>query len=131
MENLNLKQKIIFITIISVMIFVIAYYFFNKTKKEEYENSYIVEDNENINENENEYFNNTESTNQSKVAKEKEEIILVHVAGQVNMEGIVELKKGQRISDAIEKAGGVNRAGRPYKSKFSIHAFRWTKNIYT
>ena len=37
MENLNLKQKIIFITIISVMIFVIAYYFFNKTKQEEYE----------------------------------------------------------------------------------------------
>ncbi len=33
--------------------------------------------------------------------------ILVHVSGAVNKEGVVELKADSRISDAIEKAGGI------------------------
>lgn len=48
------------------------------------------------------------------VQKEKEEQetysddrILVHVSGAVNKEGVVELKVDSRISDAIEKAGGI------------------------
>ena len=34
-------------------------------------------------------------------------MILVHVSGAVNKEGIYELKENSRISDAIEKAGGL------------------------
>lgn len=33
--------------------------------------------------------------------------ILVHVSGAVNKEGVVELRVDSRISDAIEKAGGI------------------------
>ena len=33
--------------------------------------------------------------------------MLVHVSGAVNKEGLVELKVDSRVSDAIEKAGGV------------------------
>lgn len=36
-----------------------------------------------------------------------DEKILIHVSGAVNKQGIVELKKDSRISDAIDKAGGL------------------------
>jgi len=37
----------------------------------------------------------------------EEEQIIVHVSGEVNSPGIVKLKQGERIADAIEKAGGA------------------------
>ncbi len=37
----------------------------------------------------------------------KEEIIKIHILGEVNYNGILELTVGSRISDAIEKAGGL------------------------
>ena len=49
---------------------------------------------------------NKEST--KKVAEEEEEeMIIVHVSGEVKEPGIVKLKEGERIADAIEKAGGA------------------------
>lgn len=48
-----------------------------------------------------------EWTNQdSKTADET--VIFVHVVGEVTKPGVVELKKGDRVKDAIEKAGGVS-----------------------
>ena len=37
----------------------------------------------------------------------QKEYIKIHVTGQVKISGIIELESGSRISDAIEKAGGI------------------------
>lgn len=39
--------------------------------------------------------------------KQNEEEIVIHVTGEVNSPGIVKLSEGERIADAIEKAGGA------------------------
>jgi competence protein ComEA len=38
---------------------------------------------------------------------EEQENIKIHIAGEVNFNGIIALKEGSRIDDAIEKAGGL------------------------
>ena len=39
--------------------------------------------------------------------KNKENNIVVHISGAVLNEGVIEIKEGSRITDAIEKAGGL------------------------
>ena len=39
--------------------------------------------------------------------EDKKEQIIVHIAGEIKTPGIVKLKEGERIEDAIEKAGGL------------------------
>lgn len=39
--------------------------------------------------------------------KNEKKNIIVHVAGQVKDEGIIELEEGARVADAIEEAGGL------------------------
>lgn len=90
MEILSKKQKVIVVVLIIFMCLIIGYYFINKTQKNDYsELETIAEEKE-----------------------EEEEIIdedkiVVHITGEVENEGIIELEKGARISDAIEKAGGT------------------------
>ena len=88
MENLNLKMKI-FIGIAAVVaIAVIGLYFYKESK-----NSYTNED---------EFAIVTENEE----IPEKEEEITIHIIGEVKYPGIVILKTGQRIIDAIDAAGG-------------------------
>lgn len=89
----NIKQKLILIVAI-LLIAVGIFYNFLKEDKEEisYENI-IVQDVENVVSNE-------------EIVEEKE-YIKIHIAGQVKIPGIIELEYGARISDAIEKAGGL------------------------
>ena len=47
-----------------------------------------------------------EKVSEQVAAVVKEDIIKVHVAGAVKSEGVYELTKGSRLTDAIEKAGG-------------------------
>lgn len=42
------------------------------------------------------------------VAEETAKTILIHVSGAVKLPGIVSLKEGSRVSDAIEAAGGLS-----------------------
>ncbi len=84
MSNLKTKQKIIIIFIVMCIIS-IACYVYSKTNEE---------------------FNIEEDIKEQEVIEEKD-IIIIHLAGAVNREGIVELEKGKRISDAIEKCGGL------------------------
>ena len=91
MEFLNKKQKIILICIIIIMCMVILYYIISKTETRDYEEFEISEENETTQETENQVEDN---------------IIIVHVSGEVNKPGIIELKEGSRIADAIEKAKG-------------------------
>lgn len=39
--------------------------------------------------------------------EELEDKIIVYITGEVNKEGVIELKEGSRIADAIDKAGGI------------------------
>lgn len=91
MEFLNKKQKIILICIIIIMCMLILYYIISKTETRDYEEFEISEENETTQETENQVEDN---------------IIIVHVSGEVNKPGIIELKEGSRIADAIEKAKG-------------------------
>ena len=104
MKYINKKQKIILITIISIVTLAIAYYTYISKANEEFN----VE-NQNLEIDENEDTNNNENSveNENKKEAENPEKIIVHVSGAVKNEGIVELEEKTRIADAIEKAGGV------------------------
>lgn len=97
MNNLNKKQKIIIITVMSIV--VIGIYYIYKKQKDDFT---IIESNmiETIdNQTQNEQIDEKESKN--------EQNIKVHVSGAVNNPGVVELKVNSRINDAIDSAGGL------------------------
>lgn len=93
--DLTKTQKIILIIIAAIVILAGCYYIYSEDKEdnlfEESQTSNMLEVNES-NQEEEQYSDST---------------IIVHVSGAVNNEGIVELKIESRISDAIEKAGGL------------------------
>lgn len=94
MSNLNNKQKIILGCIIFIMILVIGIYGYIQLQKNDYENI------------EEEYV---ENLNEDPVIEEEKasNTIVIHLDGEVKKPGIIELKEGERISDAVEKAGGL------------------------
>lgn len=100
MINSNKKQILIFIAIILFMILIIAVYFFKV-----YNSNYESIDPENILENniQNTLNNSTSSNIESDVDSD---YIIVHITGAINNPGIVKLKTGSRIADAINNAGG-------------------------
>lgn len=93
MEILNKKQKIIVVVLIIIMCIVIGYYIISKTEKYDYSEiekiPNIIEEDQEVNDN---------------IAENK---IVIHITGEVEEEGVIELEKGARISDAIEEAGGT------------------------
>lgn len=91
MEMLNQKQKIIVIVFAIVVIGIIAIYYINSTK-------------EIYNYDELEY--SAEKVIDNAVEKNKGNII-VHIAGAVIKNGIVEVKENARINDVVEAAGGL------------------------
>ena len=94
MSNLNNKQKIILGCIIFIMILVIGIYGYMQLQKNDYESI------------EEEYV---ENLNEDQVTEEEKasNTIVIHLDGEVKKPGIIELKEGERISDAVEKAGGL------------------------
>ncbi len=97
MPNLEKKQKIIIAIVLLFMVGVIIYYCytcFQKTNEEIFSST----------EETNEIQEETEKNNEE---KEDDEEIIIDIAGQVQKEGIIKLKEGSRIADAIEKAGGL------------------------
>lgn len=113
MNNLTIKQKIIFGVILAGMIlFILIYVVLNagnimgNTEETDLEEGIL--DVEEINE----IIDGTDTeenvTENSETNSEIEEII-VHVAGEVNKPGIVNLKSNSRIADAINAAGGVTK----------------------
>lgn len=87
------KQKIIIISIIIVLIIVGIYV-------------YNIRFSEDINENTNENQLNTSFVENILEKDDKNKEIIVHITGAVKKNGIVKLKEGARIYDAIEMAGG-------------------------
>lgn len=105
MKDANTKVKIIIVSSIAIIMGTIGLYIY-KTYKEESDINFIdynaeLESNESISqETTNENINTNEEND-----KEKEKII-VHITGEVKYAGVVVLKEGDRIVDAIEAAGG-------------------------
>lgn len=97
MYNLDKKQKIILGILATIVIGAICYYVYAK-------------DNDILNEAQNENLEIEETTKEDseEIAEEySDTMIIVHITGAVNKEGIVELKVNSRIADAIDKAGGL------------------------
>ncbi len=90
MEILSKKQKVIVVVLIIFMCLIIGYYFINKTQKNDYSELETIAE---------------EKEQEEEIIDEDK--IVVHITGEVENEGIIELEKGARISDAIEKAGGT------------------------
>ena len=91
MESLNLKTKIIIGIAIVIAIVVIGLYFYKESK-----NDYTYDDTLAVT-----------TENEEETKDEEKEEITIHIIGEVKYPGIVILKSGQRIVDAIEAAGGV------------------------
>ena len=91
MEFLNKKQKLILILIGTLMLIFIGYYVLNRNEKQEYlefNDEAIIE-------------------LEAKEEIEEEDKIIVHIVGEVKNEGIIKVEKNSRISDVIDKAGGI------------------------
>ena len=117
MYNPNIKQKAILVISLLAVVGCIFYYIYSKNQKEEIELQNNLEIENVVEEQTKETPNN--------------EIILVHISGAVNKEGVVELKTGSRISDAINKARGNYTRSRYKRYKFSKQTRRWNENIYS
>ena len=92
LDNLTKKQKIIVIAIAGIVAIGIMYFIYNKNQ---------VKEDINI---ENEILVNNVSTNENNI---NDDIVIIHITGSVKNPGIVKLKEGSRIEDAIEAAGGL------------------------
>ena len=91
----NIKSKIIFIGAIILIIVGIIYQIKQKNQENmeiDYQNIVVQED---------------ENIEEKQDTLEEKEYIKIHIAGQVKNTGIIELEVGSRISDAIQKAGGI------------------------
>ena len=94
---IKLDRKNVTIIIFIIIVIGIAYYiysnYFNEPTQDFEE---TLEDEDKV---------NVESNNEKD--KNKENNMVVHISGAVLNEGVIELKEGSRITDAIEKAGGL------------------------
>jgi len=93
MYNFNKKQKIIIGIISAILIVAICYYAYSKE--------------DNFNDTQTDLDNNIEEIKEEQKEDNESDFILVHVSGAINKEDVYELKPNSRISDAIEKAGGL------------------------
>lgn len=107
------KNKIIItiILIIAILILFAIYLFTNKENYVEYNLDEAVSNVDNLlDENIIEDEKNQIETKESSInAEEDLDEIVIHITGAVKKEGIVYLKEGDRVIDAIKKAGGENQ----------------------
>ena len=94
MEFLNNKQKIILGAISIIMLIFIGTYIMKKTETD-YTELEIIEEKK------------VEWNNDVKEEEIEEKKIIIHIAGEVENEGIIEVDKNARIADVIEAAGGT------------------------
>lgn len=96
-DNFNSKQKKVIIIMGIIAIIVIIYYIYNNI---------IYSNHRNISDDIMVQSNNV--VNNSKIVEDNVENIVIHITGAVKTPGIVKLKEGDRIEDAIEAAGGLS-----------------------
>lgn len=91
MKDTNIKVKALIVVMVIIVITTIGLYIYKTSKEEEY--MYYEES-----------IEANEITNEENVIQE--ETITVHITGEIKYPGVVVLKNGDRIVDAIEAAGG-------------------------
>lgn len=94
MQNINLKNKIIIAVGVIIIAITVGIYFYRTTK----DNSEIEITKDNL-------TTNTAVENSNETVEENNKIV-VHITGEVNYPGVVVLKEGARVVDAIEAGGG-------------------------
>lgn len=92
-------NKIILLPISIIILLLIGYYIY-------YNNSTIYQEFESSSEIEELLTYEEEKLEEKSEEKEGAEMIMVHITGEVKNWGVVELEKGARIIDAVNKAGG-------------------------
>lgn len=97
MKTINKNQKIVLVMLSIIAVISIGIYFLFYKENNEYS---AIEDSSNILEN--------ISQNSNTSLPEIKETILVHITGCVNKQGIVKLKEGARIANAIDAAEGLS-----------------------
>ena len=94
---IKLDRKKVGIIIFVIIVIGISYYIYSNYFSEPTQDFEATIENE----------NKVEVESNKEKDNNKEKNIVVHISGAVINEGIVELKEGSRITDAIEKAGGL------------------------
>lgn len=93
-ENLNKKQKTIILIIAIIVAIGMIYFIYNKNQIRsdiDLESEILIS-----------------NTSENKTNVEiQEDLVIIHITGSVKNPGIVKLKDGSRIEDAIEAAGGL------------------------
>lgn len=100
MDSFTKREQIGILVIVLVIVVSLGFKFFAR-------DIIKLEDNmEVINENQLEASEDIEDTS---IIEEEDTIIMVHISGQVYKPGLVELEAGQRLTDAVELAGGLRK----------------------
>ena len=114
-KTIKFNKKII---LLIIMVLLIGYYIYykNNNNYEEFEQITSTqeliasedkkEDNLNYNHDASKILEEGESENNSEGKTENMEMIIVHITGEVNNWGVIELEPGARVIDAVNKAGG-------------------------
>lgn len=104
MKLFNEKRKIIILFVVIccfITILIIAFFYSYSSKYES------------ITENEDFFINSEKENNEIEEIKEEvtneKNMVIIHIAGAVKKEGVIEIEENSRIADAIEKAGGLTK----------------------
>lgn len=100
------KVKITIIASVIMIIIMFAFNIFGKEDKYEIGEGLETQEAESVDSNNNDIFEE-EKENDTYVSEIKEEFIFVDIIGAVEKPSLVEVKEGDRLSVAIEKAGGL------------------------
>lgn len=96
MTKFDKNQKTVIILVILLIIVTVIIYKFTRidNTEDKFSENYDI-------------LKNETSTKEENTEVVNKETIIIHVTGCVTRQGIVKLKEGDRISDAIESAGGI------------------------
>lgn len=102
MYSFTKREQIVILVLVFIILFGLFFKFvvLNKVnaKKVELE---IINNNSQL-----ELFEENQSENQEII---EDAIIMIHISGQVHYPGLIELKPGDRVKDAVEYAGGLKK----------------------
>ena len=94
---IKLDRKNVSIILLVIIVIGIVYYIYSNYFNEPTQDFEATLGNE----------NKVDAESNNEKDKNKENNIVVHISGAVLNEGVIEIKEGSRITDAIEKAGGL------------------------
>ena len=102
-DLINNKTIIVSISIIILALGATMYFIVNKQNDNAVIENFGSEKSNSNNEN----LNGSDSQENQNLEHKNDNTIMIHMIGEINNPGVISLEKGQRIVDAIEKAGGA------------------------